>query len=216
MRSNRLKPYIVLFSLTMAASLSSQLTTTVVRGDLDATGPGVVPAALNPFGVWVTDSGKTYIADTSLQRVRVVDAEGVASTIAGTGRFGDGGDGGWATDASLANPTDVAVDRAGSIYIADTHNHRIRKVSPSGRIITIVGTGTRGLGDTSRKARYVDLDTPTGIFVDDSRNLYIADQGNHRILRMSLDGTITVLAGTGEVGFRGDGGLVSVDRRWDN
>lgn len=177
----------------------------MLRGEIEGLAPGALPNTLNPFGIWVTPDGTTYIADTSLQRIRAVRADGTVQTVAGTGRFGYHGDGGPATEAFLSNPPDVAVDREGAVYVADAQNHCVRKITPYGNIIQYVGTGSRGPGDLSRKARYVDLNTPTGLFVDDHRNLFIADQGNDRVLRVSVGGDVSVVAGGGAGNGLGDG-----------
>jgi len=135
-----------------------------------------------------------------MQRVVVIDEQGVVATLAGSGTYGASGIGGPASQVELANPTDVAVDRAGSIYIADTHNHRVLKVGGGNRVIQYVGNGIRGSGVLGGGAQSVMLSSPSGLYVDANRSLYIADQGNHRILRVDVDGTVTRVAGTGEQG----------------
>ena len=129
-------------------------------------------------------------------------------TIAGGG---DGvGDDGPAINAKLTEPTGVAVDAAGNIYIADTFNHRIRKVDASGIIDTIAGTsvGTRdyGFNGDGGPADRALLDLPRGVAVDAVGNVYIADMDNHRIRMVDAWGIIRTIAGTGEDGFGGDGG----------
>lgn len=193
-------------AVAMAGRLDAQGVSTLLRGDPEATPKGTIPKAVNPFGVWVTEDGTTYVADTSTNRVRAIGPGGSTRTVAGTGRYGYVGDGGPARHAAFANPTDVAADREGSVYVADAHNHRVRKLTPWGGVITLLGNGVPGLGSPGGLGQDVSVDTPTGLFVDDARNLYVADHGNHRILRVHPDGTVAVVAGTGREGDGGDGG----------
>ena len=129
----------------------------------------------------VDGAGNLYIADWSNARIRKVDGTGTITTIAGTGERGFGGDGGPATQAQLDDPTGVAVDGAGTLYIADQYNHRIRRVDSTGTITTIAGTGERGFSGDSGPATQAQLDYPTGVAVDGAGTLYIADASNHRI-----------------------------------
>jgi sugar lactone lactonase YvrE len=118
------------------------------------------------------------------------------------------GDNAAATFATLANPRGVAYDASGNQYIADALNHVVREISTTGTITTVAGTGIEGYGGDSGPATAALLDMPTGVAVDASGNLYIADSHNHRIREVS-NGTITTLAGNGTPGFSGDGGLAS-------
>ena len=132
---------------------------------------------------------------------------GDITSVAGTGTAGFTGDGGPATDAQLSFPSrGVAVDGTGNLYIADSRNHRIRKVDSGGIITTVAGTGTRGFSGDGGPATSAQLFEPAGIAFDDAGNLYIADQFNSRIRKMDTGGTITTVAGTGTVNFFGDGG----------
>ena len=185
---------------------SGTITTIAGTGELGFGGDGgPAPDArlAFPTDVAVDGAGNLYIADPRNHRIRKVDSSGTITTIAGSGELGFGGDGGPATDARLAFPTDVAVDGAGNLYIADSRNHRIRKVDSSGTITTIAGFVDPGDGGPAPDAR---LAAPTGVAVDGAGNLYIADQVNHRIRKVDSTGTITTIAGSGETGFRGDGG----------
>jgi sugar lactone lactonase YvrE len=148
-------------------------------------------------------AGNLYIADLNDNVIRKVDLAGIVTTVAGTGEQGFAGDGGAATSALLDSPAGVAVDAAGTIYIADTHNQRIRKVI-NGTITTIAGTGTAGLSGDGGVATSAQLSTPTALAVDATGNLYIADTDNHRIRKISGT-TIATVAGNGEQGFSGDG-----------
>jgi trimeric autotransporter adhesin len=147
-----------------------------------------------------------YIADMMNNRIRKITPGCVISTIAGTGTEGYSGDGGAATSADLKTPSGVAADSNGNVYIADTGNHRIRKINTGGIISTIAGTGTPGFSGDGGAATSADLKTPEGLEIDSSGNLYFADSGNHRIRKINTGGIISTIAGTGAPGFSGDGG----------
>ena len=164
-----------------------------------------------PQGIALDAAGNLYIADQANQRIRRVGAaDGRISTIAGTGEIGFSGDEGPATAARLLNPTGVAVDAAGNVYIADTGNQRIRRVSAAdGRIRTIAGTGVAGYNGDEIPARdaQLNLSFPTFLCLDPGGNLLVADRSNHRIRRIDLaSGLITTIAGLGTPGSFGDGG----------
>src|SRR5271157_2250007 len=164
-------------------------------------GPSTSASLNSPNGVAVDSAGNLYIADTYNDRIRKVSG-GTITTVAGNGTNGFSGDGGPATSASLFWPYGVAVDSAGNLYIADSGNNRIRKVT-GGTITTVAGGGS-GLGDGG-PATSASLALPYGVAVDSAGNLYIADFGNNRIRKVS-GGTITTVAGNGTQGFSGDGG----------
>ncbi len=165
-----------------------------------------------PGGVAVDGSGNLYIGDTVNHRVRRVDAAtGVITTIAGTGASGLTGDGGAAIAARLTNPTGVAVDGGGNVYVADTGNDCVRRIDDVTGIITrVAGTGVEGFGGDGGAATAAMLSGPVGVALDAAGTLYIADRANHRVRR--VDGgtrVITTAAGTGAQGFGGDGGPAS-------
>ncbi|MEO8596040.1 MAG: SMP-30/gluconolactonase/LRE family protein [Candidatus Solibacter sp.] len=160
-----------------------------------------------PMGLAFDASGNLYIADRDAHTVRRVSANGGISTVAGTGTRGFTGDGGSAITARLNGPLGVAVDAGGNLYVADTGNEAIRKVTSGGTISTFAGTGTRGDQGDNGQARNANLDGPESVAVDASGNVYIADTFNGRIRRVAGDGTISTFAGTGSTGvFSGDGG----------
>ena len=128
-------------------------------------------------------------------------------TFAGSGQPGHGGDGGRAVEARLSFPSGVAVDTVGNVYIADFFSQRLRKVDTTGTITTIAGTGESGFGGDGGQAIEAQLSFPSGVAVDTAGNIYITDTGNHRIRRIDATGTIATIAGTGEPGYGGDGGL---------
>ena len=160
----------------------------------------------NPSGVTAAPDGSIYIADTGNNRIRKISGATI-STVAGTGATGATGDGAAATAATLNAPSSVAVDSAGVIYIADTGNNRIRAIAANGTIATVAGTGTAGESGDGGLATAATLNAPAGITVDTVGNLYVADTGNQVARRIDPKGIITVVAGTsGTSGFAGDGG----------
>ena len=171
------------------------------RGFSGDGGPATSASLNNPAGVAVDSAGNLYIADQFNQRIRMVSG-GTITTVAGNGMDGFSGDGGPSSSASLNYPQAVAVDLAGDFYIADTNNGLIRKVS-KGTITTVAGGGN-SLGDGGPAISAL-LERPSGIAVDSSGNLYIADTSDYRVRKVSA-GTITTVAGNGTNGFSGDGG----------
>jgi sugar lactone lactonase YvrE len=208
----------LLFTLTASLHGQGILTVTPSRtastlagtGAVGYTGdnnPAIDATLSNPSAVAYDTNGNLYLADANNNVVREVSISGNITTIAGTGIEGYAGDGAAATSALLDTPTGVAVDASGNVYIADSHNHRIREVS-GGTITTIAGTGTSGFGGDNGSATASLLSLPSGITVDKSGNLYIADTGNNRIREIS-GGTITTIAGDGEEFYAGDGGTAT-------
>jgi uncharacterized protein (TIGR03437 family) len=159
----------------------------------------------NPRGIAVDAQGNIYIADTLNHRIRRFSVGGVITTVAGNGTGGFAGDGGLAINASLNQPEDVWIDAAGNLYIADSSNHRVRRVSPSGIISTIAGIGSFGYNGDGIAATSAQLNRPTGVVVDASGNVFIADSSNHRIRRVSTGGIITTIAGNGVQAYSGEG-----------
>ncbi len=161
-----------------------------------------------PTGVAVDGSGNVYIADYYNSRIRRVAAStGVITTVAGSATTGYGGDSGPATAAQLYYPFSVNLDSSGNIYIADTNNHRVRKVTAAtGIITTIAGTGTAGYNGDG-PATGATLYNPSGVAVDVSGNVYIADRYNYRVRKVTAaTGIISTVVGTGTGGFSGEAG----------
>ena len=160
-----------------------------------------------PTGVAVDTSGNIYIADSHNNRIRKVSG-GTITTVAGTGTAGFGGDNAAAIAASLSLPSAVAVGPGGSLYIADTNNHRIRMVTGT-TITTVAGNGEELYAGDGGTALAASLDLPTGVAVDTSGKVYIADRHNQRVRMVDTSGNISTVAGSGAVtfagGFSGDG-----------
>jgi hypothetical protein len=159
-------------------------------------------------------SGNIYIADSLNHRIRRIGADARISTFAGTGVAAGTGDGGPAGAAALNTPSGVAVDASGNVYIADTGNRRIRKVTTSGIIFTVAGTsgpavpGTNGDG-SSATGPSAYLSTPMGVAVDANGNIFISELDTGRIRVVTVDGIIRTAVGVGVNGFSGDGGIAS-------
>ena len=178
-------------------------------GDFSGDGGPATEAELDqPAGVAVDGSGNIYIVDRNNNRIRKVDPSGTISTVAGgggTSSFGGfSGDGGPATGSEMDDPQGVFVDVAGQIYIADTDNHRIRKVDTAGTITTVAGSGEEDFSGDGGPAVEAALNAPTSVFSDGAGQIYIADiadKGNHRIRKVDRAGTITTVAGNGERAF---------------
>jgi uncharacterized protein (TIGR03437 family) len=174
---------------------ASGIITTVAgngRNAFSGDGGSATQASLgNPIGVAAGPDGSIYIADTENDRIRKVDPSGVISTVCGIGAFlGDGG------DSTVARMTggysyEVAVDRAGNLYIADANDRRVRKVTPSGTISTFAGTGRSGTSGDGGAAVNATLANPHGVAVDAAGNVYISD---NRLRVVAVDGTISTLA----------------------
>ena len=175
----------------------------LARGGGD-NGPATGASLGFPQGLAIDSSGNIYITDTNNANVRKVDTHGIITTVAGgQGGGGFAGDGGPATQALLSIPMAVAVDQSGNLYILDTGNERVRMVNASGMISTIAGTGAVGLAGDGGPATKATFSNPAGMAIDSSGNLYIADNNNGVIRRIS-NGIINTVAGTGGLGYNGD------------
>jgi poly(3-hydroxybutyrate) depolymerase/sugar lactone lactonase YvrE len=181
--------------------------------------PEGVPATrahlYNPEALTVDAAGNLFIADTLDRIVRRVTPAGRITTVAGkpasaTGvHIGFSGDGGPATHAELSFPTGLAVNRAGELFIADTENHRVRRVGADGTMTTFAGTDAPGFAGDGGVATAAQLNEPRGLAVDQQGDLFVADAANHRVRKVAPDGTISTVAGTGAPGFSGDEGAAT-------
>jgi len=151
----------------------------------------------DPFGVAVARDGSVYVADAGeSNRVRKITPRGEVSTLAG-GREGYADGAGAA--AAFNTPSALALDRDGNLYVADTGNNRIRRVTPDGQVTTVAGDGTAGFRDGP--ASQAQFDAPVGVAVDDEGNVYVADTYNDRVRVLTKDGQVKTIAGAGRPGY---------------
>lgn len=169
-----------------------------------------VPLLL-PGGLSYDSAGNLFFAETGKHAVRRVSPGGVLTTVVGTGEQGFAGDGGAATAAMLDSPSAVAVDAAGNLFVADAHNHRIRRVDAgSGVIMTVVGTGVAGRSASGAIATAAQIDLPAALAVNGAGDVFFADARTHLVQRMDhASGVLTTVAGNGTQGFSGDGGAAT-------
>lgn len=144
-------------------------------------GPAAQAQLNGPYGLALASDGTLFVADHYNNRVRRIGPDGIISTIAGNGQWGDGGDGGLAIQASLAYPTDVSIARDGSVIVADLDSNRVRGVGRDGVIGTVAGTGQWGFSGDGFLAEHAKLNGPIGIASGAQGELYIADTRNYRI-----------------------------------
>jgi len=170
----------------------------------DADGSGANARFSTPYGLAIDNSNQVLVADRNNSRIRRITADGAVTTVAGQSPGGHAD--GPAATAKFLTPEGVAVDRTGNIYVADTGNSVIRKITPAGTVSTLAGEpGTRGSVDgTGRAARF---NSPSSIVVDDSGNVFVADTENHTFRRVTPEGVVTTLAGSAENGQAFNDGL---------
>jgi hypothetical protein len=169
-------------------------------------GPAVSAEIQNPEDFVTDASGNAYIGDDGNCEVRKVSPAGIITRFAGTGTCGFTGNGGPAINAEISDADGVAVDAAGNVYIGDSTNNVVRKVSPSGIISDFAGTGTQGYTGDHGPAAMAELYYPWGVRVDRSGDVFISDSGNHVVREVNAAGTITTIAGNGTSGNTGDHG----------
>ena len=160
----------------------------------------------NPWGITIDTAGAMYVADRDNNAVEMVNGRGVVSTVAGSIHPNFSGDGGRATDATMNNPLGVAVDALGNLFVADSNNNRVRKIDTHGIITTVAGTGKTGSSGDGGPATKATLNDPSGVAFDGNGNLFVMETGGDRIREIDTRGIITTVAGTGNVGYSGDGG----------
>ncbi len=166
-----------------------------------------------PEAIALDTFGNVFIEDTYNHRIRKLGTNGFITTVAGNGVAGYNGDNRSAIDANLNYPSDgILIDPAGNIIISDSYNNRIRKVSTTGIITTIAGTGTAGYNGDNILAVNASIYYPYALALDADGNLYFADGLNHRIRKINTAGIITTMAGTGTAGYNGDNMLATSAR----
>jgi len=167
----------------------------------------------SPEGMAVDSNGNLFIADASGNRIRKVNNTGIITTVAGNGAYGYSGDGGAATNASLAGPASVVFDTSGNLFVADLGNNVVREIHTNGIITTVAGNGVWNYAGDGGPATNASLAFPAGVTFDASGNLLIADQFNNRIRKVDTNGIITTIAGSGPTGYTGgysgDGGAAT-------
>jgi len=178
--------------ITPAGGVSTIAGTAGTQDSTDGTGAA---ARFNrPSGITVDSSGNLYVADSHNSTIRKITSAGVVSTVAGTAEYYGSADG-TGTAASFSEPTGIAVDASGNLYVADTYNSTIRKITSAGVVSTVAGTaGNYGSSDGTGSA--ASFSEPVGIAVDASGNLYVADAGNNTIRKITSAGVVSTLAGT--------------------
>jgi NHL repeat len=190
--------------ITPAGLVSTLAGNNGVPGFVD--GAGVAASFNNPVGVAVDGSGNVYVADSSNHAIRRINPKGVVTTLAGNGSRGFVN--GTGTAARFNNPTGVAVDSGGSVYVADYGNLLIRKISPAGVVVYLAGSGIAGF--VNGVGVEASFNNPTGVAVDSSGNVYVADQLNNVIRKINPVNVVSTLVGSGKPGFvEGSGAAAS-------
>jgi sugar lactone lactonase YvrE len=160
-------------------------------------GAETLPSAKLPDGVAVDGSGNVFVADSGNSTIRKISSAGMVSTLAGSGSLGFSN--GTGTAASFARPSGVAVDSSGNVFVADTYNHAIRKITPAGVVSTFAGGVSYGF--TNGTGTVASFSMPTGVAVDSSGNVFVADTGNNVIRKITPAGVVSTFAGSGTGGF---------------
>lgn len=199
---------IFLLSFCLSLQAGSYTISTVAGSDwVGENVPATSAILLQAEGIVTDNAGNIYISDANNHRVRCLSPNGLIRTIAGNGVAGFAGDGGPASASQLNSPYGLAFDFAGNLYIADLGNARIRMITPAGTIATIAGGGPLPAGGKNEGSMALSLAfiSPRNVAIDGAGIVYISDFGAHRVYKMTTDGTVTTLAGTGIRGYSGDG-----------
>jgi sugar lactone lactonase YvrE len=179
--------------ITPAGVVTTLAGTAGVTGGADGTGPAA--QFETPFEVAVDNAGNVYVADVGNDTIRKVTPGGVVTTLAGMAGVSESADG-TGSSARFAGPSAVAVDGAGNVYVADTGNNTIRKITPGGMVTTLAGNPAASGGSADGTGSAARFDFPAGVAVDGAGNVYVADSGNDTIRKITPDGVITTFAGS--------------------
>ena len=204
--------FIVFFALSISNAQSQIITTFAGNGSSGFSGDNGLATAAKigfPGRIAIDDTANVYFADTYNNRIRKISAAtGIITTVAGTGTAGYNGDGALATASQLNYPFGVAVDHSGNIYIADSYNNRIRKISATTKLIsTVAGTTSSGYNGDNISAITAQLNQPNSVCLDNAGNIYFTDQSNNRVRKVTIStGNISTVAGSGTSGYMGDNG----------
>lgn len=201
--------YLVAFLAPLAASSQSVITTIVGNGTAGNSGDGGPATAAQlsgPGGIAFDPAGNMYVSDFYSNVIRKVSTSGIISTYAGNGLSGFSGDGGPATAARFNGPLKMAFDNIGNLYVADHYNNRVRKISTTGVITTVAGTGSLGYSGDGIPATSSSVARPAGVRFSPAGEMYILDYNGSRIRKVSASGIISTVAGNGVPASTGDGG----------
>ncbi len=202
---------IAIASCAMCAS--SQNISTIAGNSLSGSagdgGAAIIASIRGANGLALDRFGNVYIADSLNNRVRKITLDGNISTVAGTGAASFSGDGAAANRATLNYPVMLAFTGTGELLIADYGNHRIRRVGLDGNITTLAGNGSEGFAGDGGAATAAQLNNPIGLAVAGDGSVYLSDTQNHRVRKIATNGVISTIAGTGTLGFAGDGGAAT-------
>ncbi len=163
---------------------SGIITTFAGNGEKERAGDGLPATEASILGaraVCMDSAGNTYIAEREGNGIRIVDAQGIMHTLAGTGEFGYDGDGGPAIEATWGAPKAIRCDHEGNLLVVDTENHAIRRIDAATGLVTTIAGGRRGGEGDNGPATLAGMDRPHGLDLDAAGNIYIADSNNHRV-----------------------------------
>ena len=169
-----------------------------------ADGTGGDARFLSPMGVATDSAGNVYVADTGSSTIRKITPAGVVTTLAGSAGLGGSADG-TGSAARFQNPFGVATDNGGNVYVADSYNGTIRKITPAGVVTTLAGSAADPVGDADGTGSAARFRGPVAVAADSGRNVYVADQSNHTIRKITPAGVVTTLAGSARLLGNTDG-----------
>jgi sugar lactone lactonase YvrE len=197
---------------SLALSIPYYISTLAGNGTANFAGDGgnATLARLNsPCGIAVDGTGNLFFADGLNHRIRKITPEGIITTIAGNGTNASSGDGGMATLACISEANGLVMDTSGNVYFSEPSKHRVRKIATNGIITTIAGNGIPNYTGDGGQATLASLKGPYGLALDGQGALYIADNDNSRIRKVTVGGIISTVAGNGAIAFSGDGGAAT-------